>query len=127
MSLGVPGLGETVVEYAGPTELRLDVPARDPEQARQIARDLLSRTASLVADAEAAVGRLGSGYPSSFLSTVSYLRNQNQRALGVVSGEPFAALAEIRRIADDVEQTAAALTAATRGASQRIARIGRIS
>ena len=127
MSRGVPGRGETVVEYAGPTELRLDVPARDPEQARQIARDLLSRPASLVAAAAASVGRLGSGYPSSFLSTVSYLRNQNQRALGVVSGEPFAALAEIRRIADDVEQAAAALTAATRGASQRIARIGRIS
>lgn len=128
MAAGAPGEG-TTVRRSVPPELRADLPAHDPEAARRQTRELLSRTAEAVASAEAAVQRLQPGYPSSFSATVTWLKGKNLQALSAAGRDPFAALAEVRRIWGEVESTASALVANARGISSRMGRIdsGRIS
>lgn len=118
---GVPGEQRTTIAYAGPSELRDDLPGRTTEQARQITRDLLQRTANAVADAQGAVGSLGGGYPSSFDNALVYLRSRNQAALAAAqASDPVRALADVRKISDEAIETARSLVEAARSASGRV-------
>lgn len=123
-SLAPRGLAETTRTYAGPPELEAQLPGTQDEEAARLAERAAEQAEQAVERAVASVAALRQPYPTSFDHTALWLRGSVEALRArLETNDPHARLASVRRLAAEVEQAAEALLVATRGISQRMARM----